>query len=239
MINLIKKEDLKKYIKNNPKVLYIKKKDIDHELTDDIIDSLLMNEIISYKDEEFNLEFDIKKYNVNVLSNLKNNLINKNWIYSNFEYIEEYNFIYYSDKLKNEFYNYIKEIIQSPYIKNIYKNTETRFNLDDTYLFDNNKILEEIFKNIYFFPFPFDDVFGYCDKASLDIYITMYDNSNDTVDLLGKLSANANDVNHEIFHISSMYNVMNSENKNFSDFYSKLPSKKKKDYIESQILLYS
>jgi len=235
MINLIRKDDLKKYIKKNPNVLYIKKNGIDNELNDNLIDNLLMNEILIYKDKDYNLKFDIKKYNVNILLDLKNNLINKNWINSNFEYIEEYNFIFYSDDLRREFNNYIKDMIKSPYIKNIYRKTETRFIIDNGYLFDKNKIIEEIFQFIHFFPFPFDDIFGYCDKASLDIYITMYDNSEDTFDLLGKLSANANDTCHEIFHISSVYNIMNSDNKNFTDFYSKVPSKKKKEYIDEQI----
>ena len=234
MINLIKKQDLKNYIKNNPKVLYIKRNNINIEINDNIIDSLNMNEILIYKDTDVDLKFDIKKYNVNVLSNLKNNLEDRNWLNSNFEYIEEYNFIYNSVDLKREFYNHIKEILQSPYIKNIYKKTETRFNPDAPYIFDTNQILEEIFANIHFFPFPFDNVYGYCDKSTLDIYITLYDNSEYSMELLGKLSANTNDSCHEIFHISSLYIIMNSENKSFSDFYSKVPSKKKKEYIEEQ-----
>lgn len=72
----------------------------------------------------------------------------------------------------------------------------------------------------------------YYDKSSLDIYITMYDNNNDTLELLGKLSANANDTFHEIFHVSSVYYKMNSENKSFNDFYSKVPSKKRKNIFK-------
>ena len=234
MINLIKKEDLKRYNKKNPKVLYIKRNETYIELNDEIIDTLLMDEILIYKNNDCNLEFDIKKYNVNVLSDLQNNLSNKSWINSNFEFIEEYNFINCSNELKREFKNYIKEIIQSPYIKEVYKKTETRFNKDDAYLLDSNEIYGEIFNFIQFFPFPFDDVYGYCDKASLDIYITMYDNSYDTFELLGKLYANANDSCHEIFHVSIVYYIMNSENKNFADFYSKVPLKKKTEYIETQ-----
>ena len=234
MINLIKKEDLKKYIKNNPKVLYIKRNGTYIELNDEIINTLLMDEILEYKNNDCYLEFDIKKYNVNVLSDLENNLNNKSWINSNFEYIEEYNFINSSEELKEEFKNYVKEIIQSPYIKEVYKKTETRFSPEDDYLFDSNEILEEVFNYIQFIPFPFDDVYGYCDKASLDIYITMYDNDNDALELLAKLSANANDTSHELFHVSSVYKIMNSENKNFKDFYSKVPSKKKTEYIKIQ-----
>ena len=62
----------------------------------------------------------------------------------------------------------------------------------------------------------------------------MYDNVDDTLNLLGELSANVNDVYHEIFHISSVYNIMNSDIKNFSDFYSKVPSKKKREYVIEQ-----
>ena len=234
MINLIKKEDLKKYIKNNPKVLYIKRNGTYIELNDEIINTLLMDEILEYKNNDCYLEFDIKKYNVNVLSDLEYNLNNKSWTNSNFEYIEEYNFINSSEELKEEFKNYVKEIIQSPYIKEVYKKTETRFSPEDDYLFDSNEILEEVFNYIQFIPFPFDDVYGYCDKASLDIYITMYDNDNDALELLAKLSANANDTSHELFHVSSVYKIMNSENKNFKDFYSKVPSKKKTEYIKIQ-----
>ena len=61
MINLIKKYDLKNYIKNNPKVLYIKRNNINVEIDDNIIDDLNMNEILIYKDKDINLQFDIKK----------------------------------------------------------------------------------------------------------------------------------------------------------------------------------
>ena len=66
MINLIKKYELKNYIKNNPKVLYIKRNNINVEIDDNIIDDLNMNEILIYKDKDINLQFDIKKYNINV-----------------------------------------------------------------------------------------------------------------------------------------------------------------------------
>ena len=61
MINLIKKYDLKNYIKNNPKVLYIKRNNINVQIDDNIIDDLNMNEILIYKDKDINLQFDIKK----------------------------------------------------------------------------------------------------------------------------------------------------------------------------------
>ena len=233
MVNLIKKEELKDYIKKNPKTIYTDKND-NSELNEINIDKLLMDQILYYKYNNEYFEFDIKKYNSRVLSDLNSNLINKKWIYSNFKYIEEYNFIYRSNDLKKEFNNFIIDILKSPYIKKIYLDTETRFNSDNGYIFDENKILEEILKYIHFIPFPFDDVFGYADKSCLDIYITMYDNYDDTLVLLGKLYANTNDACHEIFHISSLYNIMNSDDKNFSNFYSKFQSKKKKKYVEMQ-----
>ena len=202
------------------------------ELNDKIIDDLSMGEVILFRDKDQILEFDIKKYIVKVLENLKDNLIYKSWGNCNFKYIEDFNFIYSSDVLRKEFYQYIKNIIQSPYIKKIYRNTETRF--FDNYLFDTNEIIDEIIKFIHFVPIPFDDVFGYSDKGTLDIYITIYDNNDDSLYLLGKLLANANDICYEIFHISSVYHIMNSDNKKFSDFYSNVLSQKKKEYVTGQ-----
>ena len=97
------------------------------ELNDKIIDDLSMGEVILFRDKDQILEFDIKKYIVKVLENLNDNLIYKSWGNCNFKYIEDFNFIYSSDVLRKEFYQYIKKIIQFPYIKEIYKNTETDF----------------------------------------------------------------------------------------------------------------
>ena len=64
----------------------------------------------------------------------------------------------------------------------------------------------------------------------------MYDeNSNDLFEMLGKLYANCNDILYELFHISPVYYINNSDDKKFSDYYSKVPSKKKREYVQAQI----
>jgi hypothetical protein len=103
MINLITKDDLKYFIIKNPGVLFIKKEDKEIELNGEIINNLLLNEILIYKNDNENLDFKINKYNKKILENLPNGLIKKNWYESNFEFIEEYNFLNKSEKLKNEF----------------------------------------------------------------------------------------------------------------------------------------
>ena len=234
MINLISKDDLKFFIHKNPGLLFIKKENKEIELNDEKIYSLLLNEIIICKNENDKLDFQINKYNKNVLNNLPEKLIEKNWIDCNFEFIEEYNFINKNENLKKEFMNHIKKIIRSPYVKNIYKDIETRFDTND-YIYDSEEILNEVFQYIHFFPFPFEDVFGFANKGSLDIFISMYDeNCLDLFDMLGKLYANCNDIIHELFHISPVYYINNSEIKNFADYYSNVPSKKKKEYIQIQ-----
>ena len=234
MINLITKDDLKQFIHKNPGLLYIKKENKEIELSEEIINNLFLNEIIIYKNDNKKLDFQINKYNKNILSDLPGKLIEKNWSDCNFKFIEEYNFINKNKNLKNEFMTHIKKIIRSPYVKNIYSNIETRFEIND-YIYDSEEILNEVFQYIHFFPFPFEDIFGFADKGTLDIFICMYDeNSLDLFDMLGKLYANCNDIIHELFHISPVYYVNNSENKNFSSYYSNVPSKKKKEYIQIQ-----
>ena len=46
----------------------------------------------------------------------------------------------------NDIIVFIKDIIKSPYINEIYTNTEARFNSNNVYLLVLNEILEEIFK---------------------------------------------------------------------------------------------
>ena len=234
MINLITKDDLKQFIHKNPSLLFLKKDNKEIELNDEIINHLLLNEILICKNGNGKLDFKINKYNANVLKNLKVKLIGKNWIDCNFEFIEEYNFINKNENLKNEFMIHIKKIMQSPYVKNIYKDIENRFDTND-YIYDSEEILNEVFQYIHFFPFPFEDIFGFADKGTLDIFICMYDdNCLDLFDMLGKLYANCNDIIHELFHISPVYYINNSDNKKFSDYYSNVPSKKKKEYIQTQ-----
>ena len=234
MINLITKDDLKQFIHKNPSLLFLKKDNKEIELNDEIINHLLLNEILICKNGNGKLDFKINKYNANVLKNLKVKLIGKNWIDCNFEFIEEYNFINKNENLKNEFMIHIKKIMQSPYVKNIYKDIENRFDTND-YIYDSEEILNEVFQYIHFFPFPFEDIFRFADKGTLDIFICMYDdNCLDLFDMLGKLYANCNDIIHELFHISPVYYINNSDNKKFSDYYSNVPSKKKKEYIQTQ-----
>ena len=63
----------------------------------------------------------------------------------------------------------------------------------------------------------------------------MYDeNSNALFGMLGKLYVNCN-ILHELFYISPVYYINNSGNKKFSDYYSKIPSKKKREYVQTQL----
>ena len=235
MINFINKEELKNFIKENPKQLFIKKNNILLELNDNLIDDLLLNEILIFKvfDQEFN--FDFKKYNNRVFNDLKSIITQKSWYYCNFQYINEYNFIFTDNKLKSEFKNFIRNILESPYLKNIYKEVESRFDNKTLFEDDFDKIYEEIFEHIYFFPFPIDDTYGYAFKRSFDIFITMYDINNESFDLLGRLYANCNDIIHEIYHISTCYYIINSEEKDFMNFKSRIPSKNKREYTQKQI----
>lgn len=174
MINIINKEELKKYIQNNPRKLFIKKKGIEIEVTNSIINELELKEILLYKEEDIELNFDIKLYNNDIFNNLGFNIQDNDWNNCNFEYIEKYNFLNANEQLKSEFKNNINSILESPYVKEIYLKIESRFEKD--YLFEgaNSKnIYEEIYKNIIFFPFPIDTCFGYCNKNHFDIYINM------------------------------------------------------------------
>jgi hypothetical protein len=237
MINLLNIEDIKKFIVENPKKLFIMRNEKEIELTNDNINSFSLNEKLIYKSKDNNnIDFNIKLYNKNVLDNLEANIKKKLWINANFEYIEDYNFINSNENLKLLFKKHIKEMLKSPYIKKIYLKTEERFEANKYYLFDDSdKIFNELYNQIIFFPFPDAKSFGFCNKNSLDIFITMYDNNDcDTFDLFGKLYANSNDIMHEMFHLSANYYIINSENKNKDDFNSKIPSEKKISYIKTQ-----
>jgi hypothetical protein len=235
MINLIQKKDLKNFIKNNPNKLFIKLNGKEIELSNDIIDTLLLNETLIYKKGEINLDFDIKLYNRDIFNELEINLIIKDWKFCNFEYIETYNFINSNENLKKLFKDNILSILRSPYMKKIYYEVENRFYNNNNYLFENNdEIFNEIFEHIIFFPFPIDSCYGYSNKNSFDIYINMYDRDSDVLELFGKFFANSNDIIHEIYHISAIYYIINSKTKNINDFTSRIPSKKKKEYLEIQ-----
>ena len=233
MINLITQDDLKIFIKKNPGILFINKDNEEIELNNEIINTLTLNENLICKNNNENFDFKINKYNINILDNLPKGLKEKTWTDCNFLFIEEYNFINKDKELRNEFMNYIKKILKSPYVKKKYNEIETRFDTNN-YIYDSDDIINEIFQYVHFFPFPFDDLYGYADKGTMDIFITMYEDNNDKYDLLGKLYANCNDIIHEIFHNSAVYYINNSENKKFSDYNSKIPSKKKKEYIQTQ-----
>lgn len=237
MINLIDHSHLINYIQKKPKTLFLKRNNTEIELNEELIKELSNNEILIYKTSEENLIFDIKKFNANVLDDLEYNLKFKIWETCNFQYINDYNFIYSNNGLKNAFKNFIKDVIESPYIKNNYNKVETRFNNNDNnYVFDNSEdIINEIFNYIQFIPLPFDDIYGFADKGSFDIYIDMYDDFvAESFDLLGKLYANSNDLVHELFHISACYYIMNSNNKDFKNFYSKVSKQRKIEYENIQ-----
>ena len=235
MINLLNVEDIKKFINDNPKKLFIVRNEKEIELTNDNINSFSLEEKLIYKSKDNNnIDFNIKLYNKNVLDNLEINIKKKLWVNANFEYIQDYNFINSNENLKVLFKQHIKDMLESPYIKEVYFKTEERFETNNYYLFDgSDEIFNELYNQIIFFPFPIEKSFGFSNKNSLDIFITMYDN-NDTFDLFGKLYANSNDIMHEIFHLSANYYIINSENKNKDDFNSKIPSEKKKSYIKTQ-----
>ena len=93
----------------------------------------------------------------------------KIWEICNLQYINDFNFIYSNKRLKEAFKNNIKNIIESPYIKNIYNRVETRFNNnEENYIFNySEEIINEVFKYIQFIPLPFNDVYGFADKSSL------------------------------------------------------------------------
>ena len=138
-------------------------------------------------------------------------------------------------KIKKLFKDNILSILRSPYMKKIYYEVENRFYNNNNYLFENNdEIFNEIFEHITFFPFPIDSCYGYNNKNSFDIYINMYDRDSDVLELFGKLFANSNDIIHGIYHISAIYYIINSKTKNINDFTSRIPSKKKKEYLEIQ-----
>lgn len=233
MINLIDKDTIKNYVHNNPKKLFIMKKGKEIELTDSIINKMNLNEILIYKGNYTNIDFDIKKYNKKIFDNLEINLKVNSWIFSNFEFIDNYYFINTKNELKLEFKNNLKTIIESPYIKQIYSKIENRF--EKNYLFEgSDKIYNEIYDHITFFPFPLDSTYGYCDRNSLDIYINMYEVEENVLNLFGKMYANTNDILHEIFHITPCYYVLNSDNKNIKDVNSRISSKKKEEYVKIQ-----
>lgn len=233
MINLIDKDTIKNYVHNNPKKLFIMKKGKEIELTDSIINKMNLNEILIYKGNDTNIDFDIKKYNKKIFDNLEINLKVNSWIFSNFEFIDNYYFINTKNELKLEFKNNLKTIIESPYIKQIYSKIENRF--EKNYLFEgSDKIYNEIYDHITFFPFPLDSTYGYCDRNSLDIYINMYEVEENVLNLFGKMYANTNDILHEIFHIIPCYYVLNSDNKNIKDVNSRISSKKKEEYVKIQ-----
>ena len=233
MINLIDKDTIKNYVHNNPKKLFIMKKGKEIELTDSIINKMNLNEILIYKGNDTNIDFDIKKYNKKIFDNLEINLKVNSWIFSNFEFIDNYYFINTKNELKLEFKNNLKTIIESPYIKQIYSKIENRF--EKNYLFEgSDKIYNEIYDHITFFPFPLDSTYGYCDRNSLDIYINMYEVEENVLNLFGKMYANTNDILHEIFHITPCYYVLNSDNKNIKDVNSRISSKKKEEYVKIQ-----
>lgn len=233
MINLIDKDTIKNYVHNNPKKLFIMKKGKEIELTDSIINKMNLNEILIYKGNYTNIDFDIKKYNKKIFDNLEINLKVNRWIFSNFEFIDNYYFINTKNELKLEFKNNLKTIIESPYIKQIYSKIENRF--EKNYLFEgSDKIYNEIYDHITFFPFPLDSTYGYCDRNSLDIYINMYEVEENVLNLFGKMYANTNDILHEIFHITPCYYVLNSDNKNIKDVNSRISSKKKEEYVKIQ-----
>ena len=235
MINIINKEELKKYIQNNPKKLFIKKNGIDIEINNTIINELKLNEILLYKEEDITLDFDIKLYNNDIFNDLGFNIQNNNWEICNFKYIEKYNFLNVNEQLKFEFKNNIKTILESPCVKDIYMKIESRFEKD--YLFEgpsSKNIYEEIYKYIIFFPFPIDTCFGYCDKNHYDIYINMCPIKTDVFQLFGELYGNTNDIVHEIFHITPLYYILNSENKDIKDANSIISSKTKKECVERQ-----
>ena len=233
MINLIDKDTIKNYVHNNPKKLFIMKKGKEIELTDSIINKMNLNEILIYKGNYTNIDFDIKKYNKKIFDNLEINLKVNRWIFSNFEFIDNYYFINTKNELKLEFKNNLKTIIESPYIKQIYSKIENRF--EKNYLFEgSDKIYNEIYDHITFFPFPLDSTYGYCDRNSLDIYINMYEVEENVLNLFGKMYANTNYILHEIFHIIPCYYVLNSDNKNIKDVNSRISSKKKEEYVKIQ-----
>ena len=233
MINLIDKDTIKNYVHNNPKKLFIMKKGKEIELTDSIINKMNLNETLIYKENDTNIDFDIKKYNKKIFDNLEINLKVNSWIFSNFEFIDNYYFINTKNELKLEFKNNLKTIIESPYIKQIYSKIENRF--EKNYLFEgSDKIYNEIYDHITFFPFPLDSTYGYCDRNSFDIYINMYEVEENVLNLFGKMYANTNDILHEIFHITPCYYVLNSDNKNIKDVNSRISSKKKEEYVKIQ-----
>ena len=235
MINLINKEELKKYIQTNPKKLYLKKNGIDIEINNIIINELKLNEILIYKEEDIILNFDLKLYNNDIFNNLARNIQSEDWQYCNFEYIDKYNFFNINEQLKTEFKNNIRIILESPCVKEIYMKIESRFEKD--YLFEgpcSKNIYEEIYKHIIFFPFPIDTCFGYCDKNHYDIYINMCDIKTDSFLLFGELYGNTNDIVHEIFHITPLYYILNSENKDIKNANSRISSKAKRECVEKQ-----
>ena len=235
MINLINKEELKKYIQNNPKKLYIKKNGIEIEVNNIIINELKLNEILIYKEKDIILNFNLKLYNNDIFNDLAFNIQNEDWQYCNFEYIEKYNFFNVNEQLKFEFKNNIRTILESPCVKEIYLKIESRFEKD--YLFEgpsSKNIYEEIYKHIIFFPFPIDTCFGYCDKNHYDIYINMCDIKTDSFRLFGELYGNTNDIVHEIFHITPLYYILNSENKDIKNANSRISSKTKSECVEKQ-----
>ena len=95
----------------------------------------------------------------------------------NFQYINDFNFIYSNHRQKNAFKNNIENIIEFLYIKNIYNRVETRFNNnEDNYIFNYlEEIINEVFKYIQFMLLPCSDVYGFANISSFDIYIYMYD----------------------------------------------------------------
>ena len=235
MINIINKEALKKYIKNNQNKLFIEKNGKVIEVNDWIINKLKLNEIVLYIEDDIKLNFEIKLYNNNVFDNLGLNIQDKNWLNCNFEYIENYHFLNASEQLKYEFKNNLLTILESPCVKEIYMKIETRF--EKGYLFEseNSKnIFEEIYKHIIFFPFPIETSFGYCNKNHYDIYINICPDTADAFNLFGELYANTNDTLHEVIHIIPLYYILNSENKKIEDANSRISSKTKKECVKKQ-----
>ena len=234
MIKLISKKKLKKFIKKNPESLYIKINGLEVKLTNEIIDKMTLKEILIYKEKKENFEFDIKKYNSLIFEDFKVNIRTKDWIYCNFEYIEEFNFININEELKTEFKNNLYNIIRSPYMKKVYFEVETRF--EKNYIFDDkdNKIFNEIYDFISFFPFPSETDFGYSNRTTFDIYINMYIKDNNSFSLLGKMLANTNDALREIYHMTPYYYILNSEEKNMNNLGTKLSKEKKLKCVNIQ-----
>ena len=111
MIHLIEHSHLINFIKENPKPLFLRKNDNEIELNEVLIKVLSLNEILIYITNKEDLSFDIKKFNINILIDLKSNLKFKIWENCNFQYIYDFNFIYSYNRLKDAFKNNIKNII--------------------------------------------------------------------------------------------------------------------------------